>query len=99
MVKSTKSDEGILAVGIKLKEIEERLDIMHNSMKELNSAIDMVVRFSMTAKAFMELSISHGLLDPQELNSLASQYEESYKANFGISDPVSGIKRSRRGFQ
>ena len=98
MVKSTKNDEGILAVGIKLKEIEERLDIMHNSMKELNSAIDMVVRFSMTAKAFMELSISHGLLDPQELNSLASQYEESYKANFGISDSVSGIKRSRRGF-
>ena len=98
MVKSTKSDEGILAVGIKLKEMEERLDIMHDSMKELNSAIDMVVRFSMTAKAFMELSISHGLLDPQELNSLASQYEESYKANFGISDPASGIKRSRRGF-
>lgn len=98
MVKSTKIDEGISAVGIKLKEMEERLDIMHNSMKELNSAIDMVVRFSMTAKAFMELSISHGLLDPQELNSLASQYEESYKANFGISEPVSGIKRGRRGF-
>ena len=98
MVKSTKNDEGISAVGIKLKEMEERLDIMHDSMKELNSAIDMVVRFSMTAKAFMELSISHGLLDPQELKSLASQYEESYKANFGISDPVSGIKRSKRGF-
>ncbi len=98
MVKSTKIDEGISAVGIKLKEMEERLDIMHNSMKELNSAIDMVVRFSMTAKAFMELSISHGLLDPQELNSLASQYEESYKANFDISEPVSGIKRSGRGF-
>ena len=97
MVKSTKIDEEILAVGIKLKEIEERLDIMHNSMKELNSAIDMVVRFCMTAKAFMELSISHGLLDPQELNSLASQYEESYKANFGISEPASWIKRSRRG--
>ena len=98
MAKSKKIDEGILAVSKKLEEMEERLDIMHNSMNELNSAIDMIVRFSMTAKAFMELSISHGLLDPQELNSLASQYEESYKANFDIPESINAINRTKRGF-
>lgn len=98
MAKSKKIDEGILAVSKKLEEMEERLDIMHNSMNELNSAIDMIVRFSMTAKAFMELSISHGLLDPQELNSLASQYEESYRANFDIPQSLSVINRNKRSF-
>jgi len=98
MAKSKKIDEGILAVSKKLEEMEERLDIMHNSMNELNSAIDMIVRFSMTAKAFMELSISHGLLDPQELNSLASQYEESYRANFDIPESLSVINRNKRSF-
>ena len=98
MAKNTKSDEEISAVSKKLEEMEERLDILHNSMNELNSAIDMIVRFSMTAKAFMELSISHGLLDPQELNSLASQYEESYKANFDIPESLSAINRTKRGF-
>ena len=99
MTKSTKIGEEILAVSKKLEEMEERLDIMHNSMNELNSAIDMIVRFSMTAKAFMELSISHGLLDPQELNSLASQYEESYKANFNIPASVNMTNRSKRSFR
>ena len=98
MAKNTKSDEEISAVSKKLEEMEERLDILHNSMNELNSEIDMIVRFSMTAKAFMELSISHGLLDPQELNSLASQYEESYKANFDIPESLSAINRTKRGF-
>ena len=98
MAKSTKIDEEILAINKKLEEMEERLDIMHNSMNELNSAIDMIVRFSMTAKAFMELSISHGLLDPQELNSLASRYEESYKANFNIPESVSMINKSKGSF-
>jgi len=99
MEKNKTIGKEISAVSKKLEEMEERLDIMHNSMNELNSAIDMIVRFSMTAKAFMELSISHGLLDPQELNSLASQYEESYKANFDIPESVSVISRGKGSFR
>ena len=98
MAKTKNIDEKVLSLSKILEEMEERLDIMHNSMNELNSAIDMIVRFSITAKAFMELSISHGLLDPQELNSLASQYEESYKANFNIPDSLNMIERSKRRF-
>ena len=98
MEKNKTMGKEISAVFKKLEEMEERLDIMHSSMNELNSAIDMIVRFSMTAKAFMELSISHGLLDPQELNSLASQYEESYRANFDIPESVSVINRRKGGF-
>ena len=78
MAKEAVVKEGVLAVDRKLSELEERIDIIHDSLKDLNSAVDMLVRFSMTAKAFMELSISQGLVDPHELNSLASRYEKSY---------------------
>ena len=52
----------------------------------MNNAIDMLVRFSMTAKAFMELSISQGMIDPDELNKLASKYETTYSDNLNIAD-------------
>ena len=81
-------EEEKVAVSSKLNEIEERLDIMHNSFKELNSAIDMLVRFSMTAKAFMEISISQGLIDPHELNRLASTYEDSYAKSLNIGENI-----------
>ena len=72
-----KKDEFAL-LNLKISEIEERLDILHEGIKDMNNAIDMLVRFSMTAKAFMELSISRGIIDPDELNKLASQYEMTY---------------------
>ena len=67
----------------KMEELEERMDIIHGSIKELNSAIDMMVRFSMTSKAFMEIAIAQGLIDPQELNRIAAIYEDNYTANVG----------------
>jgi len=78
--------QGIAAANNKLEEIEERLDLIHESMKELNGAVDMLVRFSMTTKAFMELSISQGLIDPHELNRIASHYVKSYSANLETAD-------------
>jgi len=68
----------------KLSEIEQHLDVMHQSMNDLNGAVDMLVRFSMTAKAFMELSISQGLIDPYELNRIATIYEHSYSSNLEV---------------
>lgn len=68
----------------KISVIEQRLDIIHESIIDLNSAIDMLVRFSMTAKAFMELSISQGIIDPNELNNLASNYEINYSNKLNI---------------
>jgi len=78
--------EGIEALNQKLNEIEQHLDLMKESMRDLNGAVDMLVRFSMTAKAFMELSISQGLIDPYELNRIASIYEHSYSANLKVPD-------------
>lgn len=76
--------EDIQLILVKLSEVEQRIDILHESIKDTNSAIDMLVRFSMTAKAFMELSISHGIIDPNELNNLASQYETNYSDNLNM---------------
>ncbi len=70
----------------KMEELEERMDIIHGSLKELNGAIDMLVRFSMTSKAFMEIAIAQGLIDPLELNRVAAIYEEGYSANIGTTD-------------
>lgn len=65
-------------IDAKLSLIEERLDILHHSILDMNSAVDMIVRFSMTTKAFMELSILQGMIDPDELNKLATHYETTY---------------------
>ena len=78
--------EGIEALNQKLNEIEQYLDVMKESMIDLKGAVDMLVRFSMTAKAFMELSISQGLIDPYELNRIASIYEHTYSANLEVPD-------------
>ena len=71
-------------IDAKLSLIEERLDILHHSILDMNGAVDMIVRFSMTAKAFMELSIIQGMIDPNELNKLASQYETAYSDKLNI---------------
>ncbi len=78
----------------KISEIEERLDIVHDGIRDMNSAIDMLVRFSITAKAFMELSISQGIIDPNELNKLASKYNSTYTENLNI--PESQIELEKR---
>ncbi len=78
--------EGIEALNHKLNEIEQHLDLVKESMRDLNGAVDMLVRFSMTAKAFMELSISQGLIDPYELNRIASIYEHTYSSNLAVPD-------------
>lgn len=85
---SEKNDpkEGIEVLNQKLSEIEQQLNVIHESMRDLNGAVDMLVRFSMTAKAFMELSISQGLIDPYELNRIASIYEHSYSANLEVNE-------------
>ena len=80
---SIKIDDFTL-INTKFIEFEKRLDILHESITEMNSAIDLLVRFSMTAKAFMELSISQGMIDPDELNKLASKYEMVYSDNLNI---------------
>ncbi len=98
MTEKKSVEDGILSVSKKLEEIEERLDIMHDSIREMNSAIDMLVRFCMTAKAFMELSITQGLIDPHELNRLASQYEETYSSNLNIPDRPVELDPSKRTF-
>ena len=77
----TDQEQGVEAISQKLSEIDDRLNIMNESIKDLNGAVDMLVRFSMTAKAFMELSISQGIVDPYELNRIASTYEKAYSAN------------------
>ena len=78
----------------KISEIEERLDIIHDGIRDMNSAIDMLVRFSITAKAFMELSISQGIIDPNELNKLASKYDSTYSSHLNI--PESQIELEKR---
>ena len=76
--------EDFTLINTKFIEFEKRLDLLHGSIKEMNNAIDILVRFSMTAKAFMELSISQGMIDPDELNKLASKYETTYSDNLNI---------------
>ena len=76
-----KEREDYINLESKISIMEHRLDIIHQSIKDTNNAIDMVVRFSLTAKAFMELSISQGMIDPNELNKLASSYETTYSNN------------------
>ena len=78
--------DDLTLINTKFIEFEKRLDLLHESIKEMNNAIDMLVRFSMTAKAFMELSISQGMIDPDELNKLASKYETTYSDNLNIAD-------------
>ena len=85
-------NEDIIFIKTKIAEFEQRLDILHESIRDMNSAIDMLVRFSMTAKAFMELSISQGIIDPNELNNLASQYEMTYSDNLNIPETDSAYK-------
>ena len=84
MSEDKKQSEDNSYIDSKLSIIEQRLDILHQSIIDMNSAIDMLVRFSMTAKAFMELSILQGMIDPNELNNLASQYEKTYSDNLNI---------------
>ena len=91
-------EQGITAVNNKLEEIEERLDLIHESIKELNGAVDMLVRFSMTTKAFMELSISQGLIDPHELNRIATHYIKSYSANLETADEGNEYSFIRKRF-
>lgn len=76
----------------KMSVIEQRLDIIHESIIDINSAIDMLVRFSMTAKAFMELSISQGIIDPNELKNLSANYENTYSDNLNIPQTESEYK-------
>ena len=96
---SEKNDpkEGIELLNQKLSEMEQQLNVIHESMRDLNGAVDMLVRFSMTAKAFMELSISQGLIDPYELNRIASIYEHSYSANLEVREESNkyGFKDNR----
>ena len=80
---SIKIDDFTL-INTKLSEFEQRMDILHESIRDMNSAIDMLVRFSMTAKAFIELSLSQGMINPDELNKLASKYEMTYSDNLNI---------------
>lgn len=84
MSKDRKESDEYSSIDSKISVIEQRLDIIHESIIDMNSAIDMLVRFSMTAKAFMELSISQGIIDPNELNNLASHYEITYSDNLNI---------------
>ena len=84
MSEKNNPEVGIEALNQKLSEIEQHLELMQESMRDLTGAVDMLVRFSMTAKAFMELSISQGLIDPYELNRIASIYEHSYAANLEV---------------
>ena len=84
MSKDSIKVDDLTLINTKFIEFEKRLDILHESLKEMNNAIDMLVRFSMTAKAFMELSISQGMIDPDELNKLASKYETTYSDNLNI---------------
>lgn len=84
MSKDSIKIDDITLINTKLTEFDQRLDILHESIKEMNNAIDMLVRFSMTAKAFMELSISQGMIDPDELNKLATKYETTYSDNLNI---------------
>ena len=79
-------NEDMIFIKAQVTEFEQRLDILHESIKDMNKAIDMLVRFSMTAKAFMELAISQGIIDPNELNNLASRYETNYSDNLSIPD-------------
>ena len=85
-------NEDIIFIKTKISEFEQRLDILHESIRNMNSAIDMLVRFSMTAKAFIELSISQGMIDLNELNKLASQYETTYSDNLNIPEMDSEYK-------
>jgi len=84
MSEDKKQSEDNSYIDSKFSIIEQRLDILHQSIIDMNSAIDILVRFSMTAKAFMELSILQGMIDPNELNNLASQYETTYSDNLNI---------------
>lgn len=84
MSEDKKQSEDNSYIESKFSIIEQRLDILHQSVIDMNSAIDMLVRFSMTAKAFMELSILQGMIDPNELNNLASHYETTYNDNLNI---------------
>ena len=91
-------EQEIVAINQKLEDIDKHIDILHGSMKDLNGAVDMLVRFSMTSKAFMELSISQGIIDPYELNKLASQYEMSYSANLGVPNESTEYSFKRKRF-
>lgn len=84
MSKDKKQSEDNIYIDAKFAIIEQRLDILHQSIIDMNKAVDMLVRFSMTAKAFMELSILQGMIDPDELNRLASQYETAYSDKLNI---------------
>lgn len=97
MSEKNNHEEGIELLNQKLSEIEQHLELMQESMRDLNGAVDMLVRFSMTAKAFMELSISQGLIDPYELNRIASIYEHSYSANLEVREESNkyGFKDNR----
>jgi len=98
MTEKNNAEQGIEVINKKLDEIDGNLNILHESMKDLNSAVDMLVRFSMTAKAFMELSISQGIIDPYELNRIASQYEMSYSANLNIQKDSTKYSFKRKRF-
>jgi len=84
MSEEKKQKEDNSYIDTKFSIIEQRLDILHQSIIDMNSATDLLVRFSMMAKAFMELSISQGMIDPNELNKLASHYEAAYSANLNM---------------
>ncbi len=84
MSEDKKQSEENSYIDAKVSIIEQRLDILHQSILDMNSAVDMIVRFSITAKAFMELSILQGMIDPYELNNLASHYETTYSDNLNI---------------
>ena len=92
MSKDSIKVDDLTLINTKFIEFEKRLDILHESIKEMNNAIDMLVRFSMTAKAFMELSISQGMIDPDELNKLASKYETTYSDNLNIPETETDFK-------
>ena len=69
----------MIAVLQKLEELESRIDLLHESTEKVNEALDILIRFSMTSKAFMELAIGEGLVDPRDLGNLASIYERDYQ--------------------
>lgn len=99
MSEKNSAERGIGAINQKLEEIDGHLNILNESMKDLNGAVDMLVRFSMTAKAFMELSISQGIIDPYELNRIASKYEMSYSANLDLSKEGTEYSFNRKRFR
>ncbi|MFQ6617562.1 MAG: hypothetical protein ACE5QV_02630 [Fidelibacterota bacterium] len=59
--------------------IEKRLDLIIKRLNSIEESIDSLVRFSITAKAFIEIALIQGIIDPGEVQELAKQYEKDYE--------------------